>query len=377
MTGEEELLVGPRPSRGRRYWYAGGVALLVAGVLAAALHRSSEHRSPAAASSPGTGATGAASALPGTPTVLARGLPRLGNVQLFVRAANAVLQLDFAAGTTTSTPLPVLQSTGPVTFLATSTGVLVRPLDAVAGYFVPDGQPARALTGPLATAAVLPGPDRDSVWAEQDAAGLLQVYVPTAAPGRVLPLPNDLGPLWGSPLADGSGYVLLSGAKGTVDVRPDGAHRLPAVLATGTVLAAGADRLLVATCSTWPAPRRCPVELVRLPDGLVQPLGRPLYDLNQSSGVVAPDHASALIYQPGVDGQTNAELVALPSGAAIGAPVNVDANVLAGSVSFSSDGRWAFLAGADGALVVLDARTGARQRVDVELPYVYQVAVRG
>ncbi|HEU5007541.1 MAG TPA: hypothetical protein VFT67_11230 [Jatrophihabitantaceae bacterium] len=307
-------------------------------------------------------------------------LPDVGPVQLFVRAGDAVAHLDFAAGTVTTTTIPALRSTGPVTFGVTETGAFVRPMDAVPGYFVPDGGPPRELTGVLANTAVLPGPDSESVWIEEfrdnTLQGMREVYVPTSAvTSRSLPLPAGVGRVWGPPQADGSGYVLVYGQHGTFDLRPDGAHRLPSVLLHATVLASGDDRLLMATCSS-PRLQRCPVWLVHLPDGRRSRVGSALAVSGQLAGVIAPDARTALVYQPGTPGQLAARVLDLGTGRMLGAPVPIDSDVQPGSAVYTADGRWVFLVSAKDSLAAMDARTGAVQRIDAGLSVVYQLAVR-
>jgi len=385
----EELLVPPRRTRRSKYGYAGGAAVLAAALLVAVLTRNDNSKPNARPAPPSSHAlptpvqpvptrvgTG-----PTAPVLLGSELAPLGAVQLFARAANAVLHLDFAAGGVTLTPIPALQSTGPVTFLATATGSVVRPLDAVPGYFVADGGPARPLRGLLARADVLPGPDAESVWVEEDAAdrisGLRLVHLSTSAvTDRTLPIPARIGDIWIRPESDGSGYVLVGGQHGIFDLRPDGAHRLPALVGTEALQAAGANRLLVAACPERSPGGACTMSVVRLPDGAVRRVpGSAVFARSLLVGPIAPDGRTALVCVSPAPGQTALELLDLASGEPRGAPVPVDPDVMPGAAVFSPDGRWAFVV-AGGALVVLDVQSGGQQALDVTLPYVYQLAVR-
>jgi hypothetical protein len=384
----EELLRQPTAS-GRRRLALGLAALLVVGGVIAGVVTRSSGGSHQAAPSPGShtthvpspAPTRAPSAAPSAPVVRTASLPDVGPVQLFVRTANAVVHLDFAAGRVITTSIPALRSSGPVTFGVTDTGSYVRPIDVVPGYFVPDGSPARELTGALAGAAVLPGPDSETVWIEENSGdkllGFRQVYVPTSAvTSRSLLVPAFVGRIGAPQLADGSGGVLINSQRGVFDLRPDGAHRLPSALRHGTVLASGDDRLLVAICSS-PRLQRCPVSLVHLPDGRLSRVGTALAVSGLLTGGIAPDGHTALIYQPDGAGQVAARLFDLDTGRFRGAAVPVDSELQPGAASYTPDGRRLFLVGAGGTLVLMDARTGAVRTVDAGLPPVDQLAVRG
>ncbi len=106
--------------------------------------------SPTKFSSPSSPAPtrGRASAMStGQPVVQNLGHPLLGADQdweLYARGDRAVVRIQMARGRVTTTPVPALVSTGPVAFVATAAGAVVRPLDFVSGYLVPDGGPARS-----------------------------------------------------------------------------------------------------------------------------------------------------------------------------------------------------------------------------------------
>jgi hypothetical protein len=388
----EELLGRPTPSRHRRL-ALGLAALLVVGGVTAGLVTRASSGSQQGRPAPGSETTRVRSAVPTAapstvpsgvvagPVVRTAALPDVGPVQLFARAAEAVVQIDFAADRVITTAMPALRSSGPVTFGATATGAYVRPFDAVPGYFVPDGAPARDLTGELASAAVLPGPDSESVWVEESTGdtllGFRAVYVPTAAvTSSFLPVPAAVGRIGAPAQSDGSGYLLINGAGGTFDLRPDGAHRLPEVLRHATILASGDGRLLVASCPS-PQLQRCPISLVRLPDGRLSRIGRAPAVAGMLPGVIAPDGRTAAVYQPAGAGRLAARVLDLETGRFRGAAVPVGSGVQPGSAVYSSDGRWLFLVGTHGKLIAVNARTGEARGIDAGLPTVYQLAVRG
>jgi len=381
VDADEELLARPAPSGRRRTAYAAGAVLLGVGVAAGLLTRGhGDHRQAQPPPGPNTVAPqpGPSTSAGPDPVIRTADLPDIGPVQLYARAANAVVRLDFAAGRVITTELPALRSSGPVTFGVTDTGAYVRPIDAVPGYFVPDGAPARDLTGVLAAAAVLPGPDARSVWVEEsDADGLTAlraVSVPSSATSSAfLPVPAAYRPYWTPPQPDGAGFVLISGAHGSFDLRPDGAYRLPVDLLNGTLLATGGGRILVAECSPLQQ-RSCPTALVRLPDGARDSVGSLPVTASLPRGVISPDARTALIYQPATAGRIAARVIDLATGRPRGAPVPVDSDVLPGSAAYSGDGRWVFLVGTDGTLILVDARTGVARQIDVQLPFLYQLA---
>jgi hypothetical protein len=379
----EELLAQPAASGRRRVAYAFGVVLLGIGVAVGLLtsghgdhHRAQPPPRPSTASPrPGPSAVQTVLPVPGP-------LPDVGDLRLFARAGDAVIELDFGTGQIRSTPVPGLQLTGAVTFGATTAGVFVRPAAGAPGYYVPDLGPARALAGALADATVLPAPDPNEVWTidyRTDWLTDLQlVRVRTGSPtAQLLRVPRRVGVMPRPPAPDGSGYVLATGTGGSFDVRPGGAYRLPVDLAASTILASGSDRLLVAGCAPR-SPRACPAQLLALPAGhRLAALAGLTATAAQPAGVISPDRRTALIYQAGASGLPQARLLDLTTGRPRGAAVAVDPGVQPGALAYSPDGRWAFAIGTAGKLIAIDVRTGAARRVDGQLPFLYQLATMG
>lgn len=385
----EEVLVPSRVSRRTRFWYA-AAALLAVGVLAAGLvSRFGGGHHDAAVTQPST----THASRPPAPSAEGYGpmtvpptapLPDVGDVQLFARAGGAVVEVNFAAGWIRSTPVPALQLTGAVTFGATADGAFVRPAAGASGYYVPDADLTRPLDGALADATVLPAPDPDDVWTigyrADWMAKLRLVQVLTGSPaGQVLQVPRQVGEMVQHSMPDGSGYLLATGTGGSFDVRPGGAHRLPVNLASSTVLASGSDRLLVAGCAPR-APRACPAQLLRLPDGhrLGSPgrLPRLTATAAQPAGVISPDGRTALLYQATAAGLPEVRLLDLVTGRFRGAAIGVDPDVQPGALAYAPDGRWAFAVGAGGGLTAIDVATGVAQPIQVGLPPLLQLAVR-
>ena len=104
----------------------------------------------------------------------------------------------FARGRVTQTVLPVLDSNGPVSFVAGPSQMIIRPWDVVPGYVVPDGKPAQPLTGVLSRGGeVLPGPRPGEVWVQSTYrirslslarvdGGVVPACCPPAARGRLV-----------------------------------------------------------------------------------------------------------------------------------------------------------------------------------------------
>ncbi len=384
MDGDE-LLDEPRPpSRRGRLGVLLGAAVVVAALLVGFLnrHQGNPSAQPTDTSAPTT--SGGPPPGPLTPTAtpsLAHPLPAFGeHVELYARADGAVADIDLAAGSMLLTHLYPLRSSGPVSFVATSAGALVRPLDFVPGYLVRSGRIVRQLGGALDGGTVLPGPSPDKVWAEhRDVHGALDgvqlVDARTGALGRVLRWPAGAAAPRGFPQPDGTGYVLVRTAQYVYDLRPDGAHRLPVDPVRGIVLAAGGGRLLVVQC---PAGRlyNCPATVVRLPDGTSRRLPTNLAVTEAGSeGVISPDGHTALVYQPGQLGRPVARLLDLDTGTFHGTPVVSDPQNQMGSAAFAPDGRWVFLPGTGGRLLAVDAGTGTAHTIVSGLPTLYQLAV--
>jgi hypothetical protein len=58
-----------------------------------------------------------------------------------------LIRIQFAKGMITDTRIPALDSSGPVSVLVEGGEVIIRPLDFVPGYAVPNGRSARASGG--------------------------------------------------------------------------------------------------------------------------------------------------------------------------------------------------------------------------------------
>ena len=107
----------------------GGAALLiclVAAALVAVLYHPGRHHAP---SPPPVSVTNV-----GHPILAVK-----SRYELFGLTSNGVVAIDFARGQITKTVLPQAEGSAPVSLILGSNQVIVRPLDNVPGYVVPDG----------------------------------------------------------------------------------------------------------------------------------------------------------------------------------------------------------------------------------------------
>lgn len=341
-----------------------GVALALA-LAAAALLSIRSHR----AGQP------AIAAVPTHQTVRSLGHPLLGitgAAVLYLRGPGVVVRIELARGRVTMTPLPGLRSSGPVSFLAMPSGALVRPLDLVPGYLVPDGGPPAQLGGPLASGLALPGPRPGELWVIDDSGGSTsssQLVLLGADGSRryAARVPtSDYGP----PTADGSGYLLQSGSDGSIyDFRPDGTQL---VVRHGVVLASGAGRWLTADCD---AGSSCPAWIVQAGQRTPTPVGTQDVAPGQPVGSISPDGTVAALLRPKA-GVTQLRLVDLRTGAGRDTHVTLSIDAGASALAFTPDSSRIVVATADGSLQVVDVRSGAVRSLGVSLPPVRQVSIR-
>jgi hypothetical protein len=330
-----------------------------------ALPRAANSRSsvpgPSSTASSGVVSTSAAKV-----TIL--GHPLLGvraRWELFGRGPGEVVRIQFARGRITRTAHPPLSSGGPVTFVTDAEGALVRPIDFVPGYLIPDGEPAREAPGALgAGGPVFPGPDPRHLWVSSSTSDSRMVLV--GMDGRRTG-PSIAAPPQGSPvnaslsaIPDQTGYLFFPGIGGVYDVRPGGTSRVT----TGTVLAVGPTRWLAAECNSR---ARCRLVVIDRSTGVRYPLSThpPLSTRSNGAdlstvGVISPDGATAAV--PVGSPQARIEIIDLATGAAHALPLRID---LSGAdtgwaweaMVWSPDSRWLFVA-ARGDLDAVSQRTG-------------------
>jgi hypothetical protein len=289
--------------------------------------------------------------------------------ELFGLGPSQVVRIQLARARITRTAFPGLQSSGPVTLLAGQDQAIVRPLDYVPGYLIPDGQTARPLRGALSSGGVvLPGPRPGEFWMESGDRPRMSMLLVGPDGNRVGPaVPTPMSSGWPSP--DGRGYLMVQRRAGVYDQGP-GWRRL---VTSGSVVAAGPARWLAVEC-----PRGHCRYLV------INPASRSRYLLAGGApaarsvapfaGAVSPDGQFAALVAYGPDGKPFLQLLDLVScDVLLSVPVNPGT---LGDPVWSPDGRWLFAVGPDGRLLAINPVTQAVQGLGVSLPPLSALAVR-
>jgi hypothetical protein len=354
-----------RPPLSRRWLILAGVIAVAVAAVVVALTR---HGSPAhhAAPRPAPVPTGP------PVTVIHTGHSLLGTTSsenLLGYGPGEVVRIQFAAGRLTRTSLPALESTGPVSFLVGPHQVIIRPLDRVPGYLIPDGERPRPLGAVFGRGGtVVPGPRPGTAWALDAGTGrtatLLRLDGTTAGPR--LPLPS--GSTWQAN-PDGHGYVLLNGSAGYFDERPSGALAL-----AGTVSAVGRARWLTVDCN-----RPHCANVVLSPAGAVSRVlpGPPVWPGSGQPGVVSPDGRWAAIVASDRAGHQVLDVINLRTGQVGKVPVTLDLPLDgAQTLAWSPDSSRLFAITQGGQLRAVDPRTRYVSGLGVELPPLTQIGIR-
>jgi hypothetical protein len=362
---------GTRPGRyeeivsfGRPRQRQGGFGRLLLAVLAAAavlavVRQSGEH--PHRAPPPAVAVTDV-------------GHPVLGvraSWELFGLDDRGVVAVQLSRGRIIRTTVPPLQSGGPVFFVAARGEAIIRPLDNVPGYVVPDGRPAQRLTGLLATGGVLlPGPTLTEQWFGRTSLNLLG---PGGKPvdAHLAAVAQAWDPFWA--MADGVGGVLLIDSTSQVeryDARPG------VLRPVGTQLVAvGPTTWLGMNCESGP----CQDVVISAASGASRALPGPPVSLTpwaSTLGAVAPDGRTAAVIVSTGDEKSTLELVSLTSGGQTLVAVPVS-GASSSHLAWAPDSRWLFVITANGGLDAVDPRTGRAQDLGLGLSSLSQITVRG
>lgn len=275
----------------------------------------------------------------------------------------ALIRIHFATGRITSTAVPPLDSDGPVSILPVGDEVIIRPLDFVPGYAVPDGGAARPLPAGLDHGGlVFPGPGPGQVWngTYGDTGFVLRLVSATGAAARQeIRLPGGDG----LSVPDGQGYLLVQAGNAVDDARPGRLRKV----ATGTLVAAGSSAWLVSSC---PGAARCVNTVIdpatgarRVLPGDANLFRGPLPDW--PPGQVAPDGRLAALLLYGHGPNATVRLVDLRTGAVRDTPIGrLSPNA---TLVWSPDCRWLFTITARGAIEAVDVRSGQIRGLGVRL----------
>ena len=289
--------------------------------------------------------------------------------ELFGAGPGVVIRIQWAAGRVTRTTVPALQSTGPVSFVAGSHQAIIRPLDFVPGYLVPDDQPARPLPAALGTAGpAFPGPRPGQVWVQSGVSTDIVMSLVTTSGARIGPsirLPEAAGH---GAVPDGQGYLAVERNGAAYDVRPGGLR----LAAAGTLTATGPSAWLVVQC---PGARRCVEAVVNPATGTRRILPGEAARPGWESGITSPDGQYAAVLRYGPDQTVLLHLINLSDGSDRRVAIALASQGSPG-LAWSPDSRWLLAATADGSLRAIDPRTGQVRGLGITLPPVTYLAVR-
>jgi hypothetical protein len=363
-----EIVEFGRPARPR--WLVGlALTCLVVAAAAVIVTRLGSHRPPP----------------PQQVAVTSVGHPILGirgGWQLFGLDRSGVVAVQFARGQIVRTSLPPLQGDGIVSLVAARGEVLIRPLDSVPGYVVPDGKPARPLTGILAQGGtLLPGPTPTEQWLAGDSLALV------GPDGKLEPV--RLGPAApASPvqqvISDGRGDVVVISASGSVyDAGPGVLRPVHALLvAVGSrnwlgLICSGTSCGYVVISAATGASRALPGPAIPVASWPLESLPGGPWPWQALPGLAAPDGASAALIASGpVADQTSLELVSLTTGAVRRVRVPIRQGSSSESLAWSPDSQWLFVITAEGKLAAVDAATGQVHELGLGVSGFSQIVVR-
>lgn len=384
--GEIEWLDAAPPERpddrrpgGPWRWFALGFVALAAVVVVAVVQRRPAHKAAPATPTPTSTApsthsqttsfTTAPSPSPPPITVMNLGRPLLAvprSWELFARNADAVLRIQLATGRVVRTETPAVLSDGPMSFLAGPRQVIVKAWQG-GGIVIPDDQPARQLSGALATIGpILPGPEPGQLWVpsagDPDNPQRVQLVSFDGRRGEQISMPAN-----GPPVPDGAGYLLSSLTGGIYDIRPGSLHRIT----TGALLAVGPTRWLTEECDEQ---HRCTTDVIDRRTGAHHVIG-PGADSDAPTGLISPDGSMAAILHS--EQPLTLSLLDLSSGFTHQTGVDIDRNdAYAGtSMVWTPDGRWLIVADTSGHLVAVD-HTGYAHVLTSRISGISQLALR-
>ena len=287
--------------------------------------------------------------------------------ELFGEGASGLVRVELAQGVVTSTTVPDVDGGGSLSFVVGPTSVVVRPYDQVAGYVVPDGQPASAIATTTDLGAAVLGPDRDHYWSTNaNDTRMSLVGFDGSRTGQSVTVPDGV-----QPTSDGDGYLMFTGTSGAYDLRPGGTARIT----TGFVLAAGPSGWLVSECD---ASYKCATYVVNRATGSRRTINAPdTSGFFAGNGLISPDGSTAAVLESPSTGSPTIHLIDLSTGKDrdTGASVDISLGFGEGTFVWSPDDRWLFAAGTGQRLQAIDVKGNHVSDLGIEA-HITQVALR-
>jgi hypothetical protein len=139
LAGPEEVL-GGHPSRRAPRWWLWLIPVAVAALVIAVVAQRGKPAAAPASRAPTASERATSPAV--IPFALSELLDETGGWELFGRGLDSLVRLQIAEDRITRTAGVGLGSGGPVSFVVGSNEAVIRPLDDVPGYAIPDGKPA-------------------------------------------------------------------------------------------------------------------------------------------------------------------------------------------------------------------------------------------
>jgi hypothetical protein len=275
-------------------------------------------------------------------------LPSPLRLDLLVTTSRSLLRADLAAGSVSSTPLPPIDSTGPVFLLPVPGAAVVRPLDNVDGYLMPDNAPPEPLRARLSTGTLgaFPGPNPGQIWLFEGTVDEGELLLVDAAGTVSLNLPfADVYPAG----PDGNGGVVLAGQSTPASMLADATGVEP--ITNAHLLAAGSSAWFVQDC----APECVKAVVDRVSGGrrVVGAIGPAIR--TSCLGAVSPDAASAALCIDDPAG-SQLEVFDLATGELL---QSVTMSRLTHNLAWSPDSRYLFFVDEANVLQAFDRVTGA------------------
>jgi WD40 repeat protein len=236
----------------------------------------------------------------------------------------------------------------------------IRPADVVPGWIVPDGEVAQGTPQTLNHGLAFPAP-APQVWVQKNGTSVSLLLLDGTLTGL-----DILVPPGSSVMSDGTNGLVLSDADGAHYFAPDGWQKIT----SGNLLAIGPTRWLAWECEG----NLCQTMVIDRSNGVRITLPD-LQGVNYlPGGTIAPDGSVAALLRDG-----RLDLVDLVTGEVRHLPVEIPdphGPSYSDRVVFSPDSRWLLVTDKDGALKIFHARTGQFVNLGVDLPPLYQLAVR-